>query len=296
MYKTGIIGILNNPSTSLNHHSSGATYIVKELFDAEIITENKNWDNYDKLIIYHGPNFREGSFNVIGGINDSVLERCDKLSKTRSQIYSLDGFQLNEFSIKRDLNTWNNYKTIEKIKLPDMNNIVIGDSHSLSVWPDKSYTIKRMDGKTLYGYLKSPIKLDSYIRSILYFGNIDIRFHLCRQKKPIEATKMLFKRYCDYASKYNSIITNLLPIEDESRVIPKSGMYKNEPFFGSREQRSELVHIANDIMNNSGLETIKWPSYFTNEEGILKMEILEPKQSVHIRPLYYQRNQEKLLI
>jgi hypothetical protein len=287
--KTGIIGVLNNPSTSINHHSSGAVHIVKELFDAIVLTHNDNWDNYDELIIYHGPNFKKGVYNIIGGINEEVLTRSEKLNKCKSKIYTLDGFQLNEFSVKRNINQYNNTKSFESIDLPERNNIVIGDSHSLSVWPNKSYTIKRIDGKTLYGFLKDPMKLDNYSNSILYFGNIDIRFHLCRQIDPIYSANELMQRYCEFASKNNSTIVNLLPIENEDRIIPKSGMYKNKPFFGSRELRSQLVIQCNEIMNTSGLNTIKWPSFFVDNNNILKQNILEPKQSVHIRPKYYQR-------
>jgi hypothetical protein len=288
--KTGIIGVLNNPSTSINHHSSGAVHIAKELFNATVLTHNDNWDNYDELIIYHGPNFKKGVFNIIGGINEQVLIRSKKLYECRSKIYTLDGFQLNEFSVKRKVNLYDNTKLFESIDLPEKSNIVVGDSHSLSVWPNNSYTIKRMDGKTLYGFLKNPIRLDNYSNSILYFGNIDVRFHLCRQIDPFDSANELMQRYCEFALKNNSTIVNLLPIEDESRIIPKSGMYKNQPFFGSRELRSHLVMYCNEIMNTSGLNTIKWPNFFVDNNNILKEDILEPRQSVHIRPKYYQRN------
>lgn len=293
--KTGIIGILNNPATSLNSHSAGMVNIVKELFKADILTENNDWNEYDKLIIYHGVNFKEGSFNVIGGINKELLVRAEKLSKYLGNVFTLDGFQLKHFSIKRKLNLYDNYKIIEKIKLPYRNKLVIGDSHSLSVWPDDSYTISRNDGKTLHGFLKQNIDLSEYEHTILYFGNIDLRFHLCRQNNPIESTKDLFSRYCDYASKFNSTITMLLPVEDESRKIPKSGQYKNKNFFGSIEQRKELRLIANNIIKNSGLDYLSWPSSFLNNDGNLSFDVMEPKQSVHIRPLFYMKELKKQL-
>lgn len=294
--KTGIIGILNNPATSLNCHSAGMVNIVKELFKADILTENNDWNEYDKLIIYHGVNFKEGSFNVIGGINKKLLVRAEKLSKYLGNVFTLDGFQLKDFSIKRKLNLYDNYKIIEKIELPYRNKLVIGDSHSLSVWPDDSYTILRNDGKTLHSFLKQNVDLSKYEHSILYFGNIDLRFHLCRQNNPIEATKDLFYRYCDYASKFNSTITMLLPVEDESRKIPKSGQYKNKNFFGQIEQRKELRLIANDIIEKSGLDYLQWPSSFLNNDGNLSFDIMEPKQSVHIKPLFYMKELKKQLI
>ena len=290
MKKKGIIGILNNPATSMNSHSAGMVDIVSKLLEADILTDFDDWNSYDELIIYHGVNFRPGSFNVIGGIDVHVLLRAKMLSQFQGSIFTLDGFQLNDFSIKRKLKHWDNFKNIDPIELPIKNNLVIGDSHSISVWPNSSYSINRNDGKTLHGFLKQNHNLSQFQHIIFYFGNIDLRFHLARQANPIEATKDLFQRYCDYASKYNSTITQLLPIEDESRKIPKSGQYKNQNFFGSIELRKELRSIANDIIEKSGIDNIKWPIEFLDKNGNLSFDIMEPKQSVHIRPKYYQRN------
>lgn len=291
--KTGIVGILNNPATSDNSHSAGMVNIVKELFNADILKESDNWDEYDRLIIYHGVNFRPGSFNVIGGINNDVLLRAKKLNDFKLEKYSLDGFQLNEFSKVRKLNLFDNCNNIQKIELPKRNNLVIGDSHSLSVWPNSSYEISRNDGKTLFGFLKLNMDLLNYDHIIMYFGNIDIRFHLARQNDPIQATRDLFKKYCDYACKYNSTLTMLLPIEDESRKIPKSGQYKGQNFFGSIELRKELRLEANKIILESGLNYLEWPDTFLDLHGNLSFDIMEPKQSVHIRPKFYLKNIKK---
>lgn len=293
--KTGIIGILNNPATSLNSHSAGMVDIVSKLFDADVLTEKHNWDQYDYLIIYHGVNFRPGSFNVIGGINNEVLIRSKKLYDYKGIVFSLDGFQLSEFSVKRKLGEFDDYKMIKGIEIPERKNLVIGDSHSISVWPDDNYTISRNDGKTLHGFLKQERDLSNYNDVIMYFGNIDLRFHLARQSDPEQATKDLFNRYCEYASKYNSTITQLLPIEHESRKIPKSGQYKGENFFGSMQQRKDLRLIANDIIKNSGIPNIEWPIEFLDDKGNLSFDVMEPKQSVHIRPAFYIRNMAKQL-
>lgn len=293
--KTGIIGILNNPATSLNSHSAGMVYIVSKLFEADIITEADDWNNYQRLIVYHGVNFRPGSYNIIGGINDDVLLRAEKLNSFNGLKYTLDGFQLKEFSIKRKLDKYRDAIDMPSIELPKKNNLVIGDSHSISVWPDCNYMISRNDGKTLHGFLKSNIDLKEFNHVILYFGNIDLRFHLARQPNPQEATKDLFNRYCEYAAKYNSSITQLLPIENECRKIPKSGQYKGQNYFGSIELRKELRFIANEIMYNSKLDFLEWPNWFLDNNGNLSFDIMEPKQSVHIRPQFYMRNIKKQL-
>ena len=293
--KKGIVGILNNPAMSMNSHSAGMVDIVSKLFSADILTERDNWDEYDELIVYHGVNFRPGSFNIIGGINQDVLIRANKLSLFKGKLSSLDGFQLNEFSQKRKIHSYNNFENIDVIDLPQRNNLVIGDSHSISVWPNENYAISRNDGKTLHGFLKLNMDLSNYDHIIFYFGNIDLRFHLARQSNPVEATKDLFQRYCEYASKYNSTIVQLLPIEEESRKIPKSGQYKGENFFGSLQLRKELRLVANEIILGSGIDNIEWPTEFLDQNGNLSFDIMEPKQSVHIRPAFYIRNMAKQL-
>lgn len=295
MKSIGIVGILNNPATSLNSHSAGMVHIVSKLFEADILTEQDNWSNYEKIIVYHGVNFKPGSYNIIGGINPSVLQRAEKLNNFKGLKYTLDGFQLKEFSIKRKLNKYDSVIDMPCIELPKKNSLVIGDSHSISVWPNENYSISRNDGKTLHGFLKTEVDLKAYEHVILYFGNIDLRFHLARQANPHDATKELFNRYCEYASKYNASITQLLPIEDESRKIPKSGQYKGQNYFGSIGLRKELRLIANEIMYKSKLDFIEWPSWFLNEHGNLSFDIMELKQSVHIRPEFYIRNIKKQL-
>jgi len=290
MKNTGIIGVLNNPATSINSHSAGMVNIVSKLFDADILTENDDWEKYDQLIIYHGTNFKPGSFNVIGGINELTLIRSKKLLQNINKTVSLDGFQLNEFSKKRKLLTYDTVQDIQTIDLPKKQNLVIGDSHSISVWMGETYSINRNDGKTLYGFLKNPPDLNEYKHIVFYFGNIDIRFHLARQSDPISATKTLINNYLEYASKYNSTITTLLPIEDIFRKIPNTGLYKGKPYFGSWELRNELKNIANDLIINSGLDYITWPKSFCDDNGKLSFDIMEPKQSVHIRPKYYFLN------
>ena len=288
--KKAIIGVLNNPATSLNSHSAGMVEIVSKLFNADILNDCDDWDQYDELIIYHGPNFKPGSFNVIGGINDAILVRAKKLNEFKKSILSLDGFQLSEFSIKRKLFIYDQVDEFELTKLPERLNLVIGDSHSLSVWPNENYTISRNDGKTLHGFLKLDVDLSAYDHIIMYFGNIDLRFHLARQEDPIEATKKLFKSYVNYALKYNVTLTTLLPVEDESRKIPQSGQYKGKNFFGSIELRKEIRNVANKIIIESGIKYIEWPETYLNEDGNLSFDAMEPKQSVHLRPKFYIRN------
>jgi len=286
MKKIGIVGIINNPATSLNSHSSGMVNIVSSLFNnADILTEKDNWNNYDTIIIYHGVNYKKGTYNIIGGINEDVLKRCELLYNFQGDILSLDGFQLNDFSIKRKLNLYDNYKTLEETVLPKSKKLIIGDSHSISVWTDNQYSIKRMDGKTLFGFLKEPENADYY-----YFGNIDVRFHLPRQKDPVQSTIKLVNDYINLAKQNNAKVSCLLPIESETRKIPTTGLYKKQPFYGSRELRTELVKVFNSELLSSGLEVNVWPDEWYTNIDFYEKEVMEPKQSVHIRPRYYAKN------
>lgn len=168
--------------------------------------------------------------------------------------------------------------------------MVLGDSHSLSVWRE-GFSIERMDGKTLFGYLNIANEYElnqKYDETITYFGNIDLRFHLCRQPDPVQATKDLALQYVEFSRNLtNNTMVLLLPVEHESRKIPNTGKYKGENFFGTRDERMFLRSIFNDIIINSGEKYISWPEEWVCETGEKMLSYLEPKQSVHLRPKYY---------
>lgn len=285
--KIGIIGILNNPSKSLNSHSAGWNEIIRKMIskDAVILSEKDEWNDFDILIINHGPNFKPGSFNIIGGFTQEHYIRIEKALAFKGELYQIDGFQFDDFFVKRKLP----YFYGEKIKdyiIEKKDRLVIGDSHSLSIWPNSNYSISRNDGKTLYGFLKDPKPANA-----LYFGNIDIRFHLARQADPIKATLELVKRYIKFAKTCNATLVCLLPVENEDRKLPGTGLYKGQKFFGSRELRSKLVEIFNNELLSSGLNVLQWPKKWYEDINYYQENVMEPKQSVHIRPkFYYDKN------
>jgi hypothetical protein len=291
--KTGIIGILYNPPRLDMTHPAGWNHIVRDILfpEAVFLTESDNWLEYDQLFICHGLNYKEGSYNVVGGVTELHIKRLQMLHDFNGKLYSFDDFDVLDFIKNRKVDfNWKKEWNYTKVYLPKKDNAVLGDSHSLSVWPNSSYDILRNDGKTLFGYLKDPLSLSMYKDIILYFGNIDIRFHLCRQPNPLKATVELFEKYINYAKKYNATLTHLLPIESEDRKLPKSGQYKEKNFFGTQEQRQTLVFIANDLMDKSGLKVIKWPDDWYKNLGYYEKEIMERTQSVHLKPRYYKKN------
>ena len=113
-----------------------------------------------------------------------------------------------------------------------------------------------------------------------------------RQSDPTSATRDLFNRYVDYLKslKQDVTVTQLLPVEHESRKLPGTGLYKGEKFFGTREERMKLREIAHEILDRSGLNVLRWPMEWVDENGMKMFEYMEPKQSVHLKPKFYMRN------
>jgi hypothetical protein len=311
--KIGLVSIMGNVGATLNNQG-GAYGIIqtKMLRDnhpndtVEVNPDPKDWGSFDVLYVCEGVNFVEGSFNVPGGPQPIHYEKMKAISDFKGDL---------RFSDKSfDFNKFNKRLKIENVEYPEVHEIswyntllshgfkaskaVIGDSHALSVWRPQ-YTLDFTAGRTLHGFLRRETILDNepnefikYYNEFddvtLYFGNIDLRFHLNRQSDPKSATIDLFTRYVNYAKKFKkATLVELLPVEHESRKIPGTGLYKKQPFFGTRLERMELREIANDILNNSGLDVIKWPKEWIDEDGTKMLDILESKSSVHLRPKYY---------
>ena len=185
-------------------------------------------------------------------------------------------------------------KYIESVdRLLEVDSLVLGDSHAISVY-EEGWDIKRVDYKTLYGFLKENIK--SYIpqgieRLKFYAGNIDIRHHLCRpgtiliKDLVLELEKQLIELGVDV------ILVEPLPIEDESREIPKTGLYRGTPFYRSWNEREVKRQILSSellrICNKNGWKFQAWPSHFVDENGKLKFEYMESRRSVHLAPKHY---------
>lgn len=299
MKKIGMIGIISNPVTSLSSHNGGWTIacklILNDLFKSQIdiLTENDDWNQYDVLIINEGVNYKKGVYNFFGGVQDKTKIKLNKLLEYKNILYCInDEINYNEMCLKRkELNDFIKYdfRIPEIIKTDKIsNNLILGDSHSISVIR-KNYSISRNDGKTLYGFLKDPYSyFDRYNtdKLITYFGNIDIRFHLAsKHDLGKQATIELANNYIKFCKEINATPVCLLPIEDESRKIPGTGLYKNMPYCGSRIIRRKLVEIFNNILKNE-INCLKWPEEWYDIDYDFMKE-MEARQSVHLRPSSY---------
>ncbi len=300
--KAAVIGMLNNVGNSTSHHGGGYYHVMLSIlrsYHPEGLTVNpepSTWNEYERLYILEGVNYQENVFNFIGGPQPKHRAKLEAMAKYTGLPIAVNvPIDLNVFNKRFNLD--HQFYAINTISLAkqygaDTRKVVRGDSHSLSVWKP-GFGLDRTDGKTLFGFLKDADSLvdlwnEKYGEVILYFGNIDLRFHLMRQENPRAAVGDLFRRYIEFAKKLNNAtLVNLLPIEHESRKLPGTGLYLKQPYFGTRQERMDLRDAANRIMNNSGLKTIQWPDEWIDEDGMKMFEYMEPKQSVHLKPKYY---------
>jgi hypothetical protein len=266
-------------------------------------------NSFDSIYVYHGNDWF-GSLNLFGGMknygNIDNLIRFSKIDKTK-KVYSLwiDHPKYSEMLEPR-LNgeihpdwhkvDWENLKYIENNaitirEIEIVNRAVAGDSHAICMYRP-GWFVNSVPFKTLHGALREG--LQTFIQphheiAEFYFGNIDVRHHLCRQPDPEMATRDLANRYYTQLSQLDLAKVyayELLPIEHESRVLPKTGYYKGTPFYGSWEDRNKCRLIFKDEMRKlcaqGSVNFIEWVDPLLNDRGELDFECMEKPKSVHL--------------
>ena len=300
--KAAVIGMLNNVGSSTSHHGGGYYHIMINILksehpgDLDINPDPSTWSEYERLYILEGVNYQENTFNFIGGPQPEHRAKLEAMANYRGLVIAVNvPIDLNVFN--KRFNIDHQFTAINCIDFARLHGnttrkLVRGDSHSLSVWRP-GFGLDRTDGKTLFGFLKDADTLvdnwnEKYDETVTYFSNIDLRFHLMRQPDPKEAIKELFSRYMEFSNRlHNNTVVGLLPVENESRKLPGTGLYLKKPFFGAREERMELRQIAHDIIESSGQKHYMWPEEWVDQDGTKMFEYMEPKQSVHLRPRHY---------
>ena len=236
----GLVSMMGNVGATLNSQGGGYGLIqTKMLWDnhphdtVDVNPPPSMWGNYDLLYICEGVNFVEGSFNVPGGPQPLHTEKMKAIAEFKGELrYSNSLFDFNKFNKRLKIeatfpetNTISFYNTFLAHGL-ESRKAVIGDSHALSVWKPQ-HTLDFTAGRTLHGFLKreSVEQINNRFDEVtLYFGNIDLRFHLMRQENPQQATADLFNRYVEFAKQLKkATLVELLPVEHESRKIPGTG-------------------------------------------------------------------------
>jgi len=322
---------LYSPLTSVtdrievSHRAGWALYWAEEL-GAKLVTTSQ-MDGFangvnpgDTVYLYHGMEFKD-SLNFPGGPQPEIYDRANDLrligEKTGSRLFSADRDMPDYAGL---LGSRLDPKRFDRKKLHGAlargvgqrwptakpKHLVVGDSHSLSLYR-KGSRIHRNDGLTLYGALERGLAglvkkaaCPGLSSITLYLGNIDIRHHLLRhpQVSRVELLAEYRRQLKDLVKQYPKqqiVVAEPLPIENESRKLPKTGWYKGTPFFGSWADRANLRDWWADEMNKwptDGITIYRHPRHFWNGEGELDFDVMEKPQSVHIRPAEYRHVRE----
>jgi hypothetical protein len=180
--------------------------------------------------------------------------------------------------------------------------MIIGDSHAHSAYKPDSIVLRK-DGRTMHSIINKGVlqeitaagfDLNRIGDLTCYYGSIDVRHHLCRQDNPVQATRELLAKYEEALLKTERKVelVKILPIEDESRVIPKMGWYKGLPFYGTRLQRIEVLKAFNDgldeIAARRGFDIFSWPKDWYEMDPIEFFQLMEVPRSVHLGWKYYR--------
>jgi hypothetical protein len=309
----------------VSHRAGWALYWAEEI-GAKLITTSQMRGFADRVspsdfvFVYHGMEFKN-VLNFPGGPPPEIYDRAESFrligEKVGSNLISMDrempdyaGLLGNRLDPKR----FDQKRLREALsrsgsrRWPTTNPkyLVVGDSHSLSLYT-KGSRIHRNDGLTLHGALKKGLAnlveeaaCPGLSTITLYFGNIDIRHHLLRHGP--DAARDLLSEYRRQVKglvksypKQLIEVAEPLPIENESRKLPKTGWYKGTPFFGSWAERANLRNWWCDQLNKwptDGIKIYRHPKHFINKEGELDFEVMEKPQSVHIRPSEYRHVRE----
>jgi hypothetical protein len=287
----------------------------------------RDYNDFDTLYVYHGNDWG-GDLNLFGGVqNFPHAYNFRNFSHFKGKVFSLAidhpdyhkmvGDKLatakeKERPVQEEWLEvdWDNLKRMQDTAITidptpsAWQNLITGDSHAICMYR-KDWHVNSVPFKTLHGALelgleeftKRHFKSVSDIVDIeFYFGNIDVRHHIMRQEDPESALKELCDKYIQQVKSLpvqgTKSIYELLPIENESRTIPKSGWYKDTPFYGSWEDRNKMRLLFKSYMieqcpkNNINFK--EWiPPEFYNKEGEMTFDVMEKPKSVHLSRAHY---------
>ena len=249
-----ITGTFNKIPRKKNSHGYGWARTWAENL---MTTINHDGHPVETLYLDHGVNFG-GGLNLFGGFTPELKQRIDNFLLA-NKVYSLDmpmpryGDMLAKRKDVEDKEWCARVQakcdTAQTLLSTDLNTnwLTIGDSHTAAFAPHDSMVIKT-DGLTLNGqiqsnfqYVKDHMAKCSNLQGItLVFGNIDVRHHLCRLNIDPRDMWIKLKKFGDslpipveYSVPW--------PIEFEGRRLPKTGYYKNQPFWGTRYERVMML-------------------------------------------------------
>ena len=177
--------------------------------------------------------------------------------------------------------------------------VTVGDSH-VAAWAPWGSMLAKNDGKTLWGEVRtdfaitrSVLKECPQVKGItMVLGNIDVRFHICRLGAD---WKMMYDKWKEFGDSLEIEVEYSVPwpVEYEGRGLPKVGCYKGAPFYGSRQERSDLVNQIRDYMDKRGMLTVSYPEEWLSidPEEYAKTHMQKYK-NVHLMPTKYRRRDQ----
>jgi hypothetical protein len=308
-------------SSEYSHRSAQAEIYAQQLYnyltqvqgkkvDFKINYGNKekDYDQYDVIYVYHGNDW-SGVLNLFGGpagLSDkeglvALLSRPEKIVSLvipmpdyagllRKRLKSNEKFG----NILDQLPEYQKTSTESRPTFEGTRKLVVGDSHATSLYRP-GWDVLSIPFKTCHGASKGLKQLiqdhnvvsAAYDEFEFYFGNIDIRHHLCRFSEPILSTENLASTYFLQVSQFpNASIYEPLPIENPSRKLPKTGYYKGTPYFGSWKERNLVKEVFSDTLEslckNSAVTFVRWSDRLKNQEGELDFKYMEKPRSVHL--------------
>lgn len=281
----------------------------------------QDYSEFDLIYVYHGNDWG-GSLNLFGGVaglSDPTglvaLHKFDAKSVMSIAIPMPDyagllrkrlkpGEKFN--SILDELPEHTGVYAVTPVSFEGTSNLVIGDSHAICMYRP-GWEVLSVPFKTLHGALTGPgglrqLVADKFAHSghfenlEFYFGNIDIRHHLMRQPLPSIAAVDLANRYFEevegrFPNALTKSIYEPLPLEDESRKLPKTGYYKGTPFYGAWEDRDLIRNLfattLEQLCEGSSVKFIRWTDYLKNSAGQLDFKHMEKPRSVHLARASY---------
>ena len=295
-----IVGTFTKIPKLQNSHSFGWARTWSENLGEDIDHTNSV---HDFVYLLHGANFG-GSLNLFGGFTDELKQSVDNLMQAQT-IVSLDidmpdyGAMLKK---RKDVvdKEWCD-KLSEKLATAktlvssdlDFEWLAVGDSHTAAYSRNNSCVVKQ-DGTTLFGQVKTDFEyIKSHIKPhhkgvTISLGNIDVRHHICRMDAD---WKSMYDKLFAFGDSLGIDVEYSVPwpVEFEGRKLPKTGWYKGQPFWGSQEERADLVGEIGSYMDER-VKVVAGPEdwYFMDPEQYAK-EKMEAKQSVHLSPMFYRR-------
>ena len=276
--------------------------------------------NGEKLYLYMGINY-SGTLNLFGGASKDLYDRLAAFLNYAGPIFVLDhdmpdlgklllgriGNKTTYEGFTEDFMTQltTKCKAITKVTMYDKvrDELVIGDSHSLSMTPSETPVI-RCDAKTLNGICSDPDFILSKIpeglkKLTLQFGSIDVRHHLMRFGGKEAADRLLVKYY-ELVKRIQTMgievtICQPVPIETEDRKMAATTMYKKKPFSGTRRERLSLTgYVIRHMRDNAPCQVIGYPdAWYSMTPEMFEANIMERPRGIHIGPPNYISTQQQ---